>query len=260
MNISRFTSSRTLRAFTLIELLVVIAIIAILAAILFPVFGRARENARRSSCQSNLKQIGLATMQYVQDYDEKLIPAVRFDASSLPTNAGWHVLAQPYLKSTQIMQCPSDPSTVVGASGYWFDVPGPQRYHVSYGYNSNLGPFNASVALSAVTDVARTVTAVDAGTRVGFDAAGAATNDPLKWAVKPRNFLLQSASDGDVVKADADGNGAHWGGPNPRHLETVNVLWVDGHVKAQRVSSFYPSTGTANCLRVDQSAAGNECK
>src|SRR6185436_12145569 len=67
-----FTQGFTRSGFSLIELLVVIAIIAILAAILFPVFGRARENARRSSCQSNLKQIGLGVAQYLQDYDERL--------------------------------------------------------------------------------------------------------------------------------------------------------------------------------------------
>src|SRR5690606_1337372 len=66
------TRRKDRHAFTLIELLVVIAIIAILAAILFPVFARARENARRTSCQSNLKQMGLAIMQYTQDYDERL--------------------------------------------------------------------------------------------------------------------------------------------------------------------------------------------
>ena len=75
-NISPRPQARTIRqAFTLIELLVVIAIIAILAAILFPVFARARENARRSSCQSNLKQIGLGMIQYAQDYDEKITPS-----------------------------------------------------------------------------------------------------------------------------------------------------------------------------------------
>ena len=98
---------RSKKAFTLIELLVVIAIIAILAAILFPVFARARENARRSSCQSNLKQIALGFKQYTQDYDELY---VKFDTVA-GTNGGmqyWAGALQPYLKSSQIFQCPSE--------------------------------------------------------------------------------------------------------------------------------------------------------
>src|SRR5256712_13978360 len=89
--------------FTLIELLVVVAIIAIPAAILSPVFARARENARRSSCQSNLKQIGLGIMQYVQDYDEKF-PMSRWSNNSNP----WHDTIQPYVKSVQLLKCPSN--------------------------------------------------------------------------------------------------------------------------------------------------------
>lgn len=108
--------ARTNRAFTLIELLVVIGIIALLAAILFPVFNRARENARRSSCGSNLKQIGMGVMQYLQDNDEKY--PVQASAAPEPyasflgqpvtaTNQNWIVSIYPYVKSWQLFKCPS---------------------------------------------------------------------------------------------------------------------------------------------------------
>ena len=102
------------RGFTLIELLVVIAIIAILAAILFPVFARARENARRAACQSNLKQIGLGMMQYPQDYDERLPMAINHTCIDLPgcnTVSGpasyGNNLIYPYVKSVGVFTCPS---------------------------------------------------------------------------------------------------------------------------------------------------------
>src|SRR4051812_20391972 len=96
------------KGFTLIELLVVIAIIAILAAILFPVFGRARENARRASCMSNMKQIGLGVMQYTQDYDERY--PMRYYGGA-PTGAiqeanSWRRQIYPYVKSAQLFSCP----------------------------------------------------------------------------------------------------------------------------------------------------------
>jgi prepilin-type N-terminal cleavage/methylation domain-containing protein/prepilin-type processing-associated H-X9-DG protein len=134
--------------FTLIELLVVIAIIAILAAILFPVFARARENARRASCMSNLKQIGLGTMMYVQDYDERYplgivgdigltgvdkisgspycdnMPCSMFTVDDGHAAGGsgkimsWMDLLQPYTKSTQIFVCPSQSSASYSGYGY----------------------------------------------------------------------------------------------------------------------------------------------
>ena len=123
------------RGFTLIELLVVIAIIAILAAILFPVFARARENARRASCLSNMKQIGLGVMQYTQDFDEKLpylspnnALANRSDMQ-LPDGRGfsgrwaWPLQLYPYIKSQQVFVCPSDPNPNNGFNDNGTDNP-----------------------------------------------------------------------------------------------------------------------------------------
>lgn len=113
------------RAFTLIELLVVIAIIAILAAILFPVFAKAREKARQISCASNMKQAGLAILQYIQDNDE-LFP-MRGGANNIYPN-GWAGQTGAYTKSAGLYKCPDDPTT---ADSGWFPV--------SYAYNMNLG-------------------------------------------------------------------------------------------------------------------------
>jgi prepilin-type N-terminal cleavage/methylation domain-containing protein/prepilin-type processing-associated H-X9-DG protein len=128
------------RGFTLIELLVVIAIIAILAAILFPVFARARENARRASCQSNLKQIALGIKQYTQDYDERFPPDDLATTDPTVGLVGWAGAIQPYVKSEQIFQCPSDvvakpgEATLEGTSGR-LDNPG----FTDYFYNYNVG-------------------------------------------------------------------------------------------------------------------------
>jgi len=120
--------------FTLIELLVVIAIIAILAAILFPVFARAREKARQTSCLSNIKQISLSTLMYVQDYDE-IMPRY-YHTSSL--NFTVQVSIQPYMKNEQIWRCPSSPA--VNFHYYWDSgyVGAPAEIPGSYGWNHRL--------------------------------------------------------------------------------------------------------------------------
>ncbi|RYX83361.1 DUF1559 domain-containing protein [bacterium] len=206
-------------AFTLIELLVVIAIIAILAAILFPVFARARENARRSSCQSNVKQILLGTLQYTQDYDEKY---------PIAHSPSWYVTIQPYLKSEQIYRCPSD-SDNSAAQGV--------SYKVSYiGSYDALGDANQPRSLASFESPANMVMFTDGGKQADPTTGMVSVNSPDKNG--GLRILVDVKHGGTTFDAAATGD-TNWMGPNPRHLETVTVGFVDGHVKSLRPEKFY---------------------
>lgn len=218
MKFNTFSPQKNLKAFTLIELLVVIAIIAILAAILFPVFGRARENARRSSCLSNVKQIGLGLMQYSQDYDE-MVPL------GIQGSLRWNDLIQPYTKSTQILRCPSDVSTA----------------GKSYGLNVNFFLWTAT-HLASIPDTATTAFVCDAAE---LSVAGAAVgSDPLttwgqnfgastdwQWT-PPRNINGTVDLYADPTSQDRRRR------PFPRHFDGVVVGYADGHAKWLRIDRF----------------------
>lgn len=221
------------KAFTLIELLVVIAIIAILAAILFPVFARARENARRASCMSNLKQIALGMMQYTQDYDEQF---PRYNSNVL----GWSSVLQPYLKSTQIFVCPSDSTTISPPSPYFT-----QDYNynllLGWGYNNN-----GVTSLAGVTQSALTVAFFDDYATYGASwDTGVAPQHNCDAALDPCTPGLATfmSSSGDPA--------AGW-----RHLNGQNFAFVDGHVKWYKGASATQSASVYNAV-TPQSMSGN---
>ena len=208
--------------FTLIELLVVIAIIALLAAILFPVFARARENARRASCQSNLKQMSLGILQYIQDYDEQF-PISGGTGTGCPSSSystlytyslDWPSLTQPYLKSTQIFLCQSDdrPST----------YPAITR---SYGSNANLSVpnyvnQNLHVAPVAATNLATIIH----------------SSQVIMWYEDglPGSYNVDVNGCDQINYAFVGPSG---GCPMLRHFNGDNYSFVDGHVKWYSMSS-----------------------
>jgi len=228
------------RGFTLIELLVVIAIIAVLAAILFPVFAKAREKARQASCQSNLRQLGMAMAMYADDYDE-VMPIAYYYSADLSHEYAWDFaldwstwpptvtlgLLGPYTRSGQLNACPSFHGEAWGRpyTGY--------AYNTSYLGHGQFEPDPTPAALARIQQPTDTVLLADSA---------------FVWAGSPaaNNYLR------------APGDPAYgWIGPNVhfRHLAAANVAYCDGHVKAA-VRKFNVSSADDECadLSADDSA------
>ncbi|MEO6908073.1 MAG: DUF1559 domain-containing protein [Abditibacteriaceae bacterium] len=227
-------SSRNVNAkgFTLIELLVVIAIISILAAILFPVFARARENARRASCMSNMKQIGLGTMMYVQDYDQHF-PIVNYLNNPSVGYVGLATEIIPYTKSTQIYQCPSDRVRTSYSTNLTRDVTQINSLTVDYTdywYNFNFGSsgeFKIGIADGALTSPSNTLLAgegdggqsLPAAFNVSYSFSNGCAYHTYIWSLPgmPCAAAGTGASDDQYSKK--------------KHLGGSNYLFTDGHVK-----------------------------
>ncbi len=196
------------KGFTLIELLVVIAIIAILAAVLFPVFARARAKAHQNSCLNNVKQLALGMNMYMSDYDQRFPFAFAWDVNN---GLYWKHQIYPYIKNGQIFVCPSD---MVGENGDPSDTVGNEdttyitNYYTSYGYNWNAGGGGVLCAGYPIGD-----TAIQAAAEM--------------WILADSTQLV---SEPTYIQYGYAGQHAHW---VFRHNEQANFAYVDGHVKNQ---------------------------
>ncbi|MDR3708335.1 MAG: DUF1559 domain-containing protein [Capsulimonadaceae bacterium] len=208
-----------LRGFTLIELLVVIAIIAILAAILFPVFATAREKARQTTCASNLKQLGLGFVQYIQDFDEAYPAGNNRDMTNVINGSAWGVQIYPYLKVNNVFVCPDDKiqcrrTTVAGPS-------------ISYAYNSNLVGATQAKSIAPASTVA-VFEQNDNGWAYppGADLVNIYGDEPVC-------LLAYGCQNGDnTAQATGQLGGRGTVGRPSRHAdEGANYLAADGHVK-----------------------------
>ena len=197
------------KGFTLIELLIVIAMIAVLAAVLFPVFQKVRENARRTTCSSNLRQIGLAMTQYTQDSDEMLPPGAYAASGATVT---WRQEVFPYVKNVQVFTCPSNSYNALAT-----DVDGGQ-FFVSYGANDSVLQSGGQTTLLNAIQNPSTLFLVGE-----TDGSGYKLNNP------PNPPLLSP----DCGMCDLHPAGSHtdlFAG----HLTRSNWLFADGHVRSLR--------------------------
>jgi len=205
---------RRSQGFALIELLVVIAIIAILAAILFPVFAQAREKARQTTCASNLRQLGLAAMMYAQDYDQHYVP---WYGDGVSKGQGWSSILTPYVKSEAMFTCPSDgvkrSNTKVAKRSYtmngdWFS-PDQRGLSRSYTTDKGTGPPLGGYSEADVEQPAMTIMFCD------------------RWA--PDNFLLGQGYSVSASECHLHASTGHFGLNN--HMDGSNFTMADGHTK-----------------------------
>ena len=235
------------QGFTLIELLVVIAIIAILAAILFPVFAQARERARSASCLSNTKQLGLSEMMYVQDYDETFWSNPWPGNGSPipnPANAGttfWSDLLQPYIKNTGVFSCSSNSDVLLDTANY---VPPaiPQGsthyYRVTYGFGEKGVHGDQSRGVYTLADLQKPAQIVLLGDAIFAWNFYNCQSDPEKTNGVGSYYFTRGVNL----------NGDDWSQyGKPRHFDGINFTYADGHSKYGKASKS-PQSGLPNYL------------
>ena len=243
------------RGFTLIELLVVIAIIAILAAILFPVFAQAREKARQTQCISNSRQLAMANEMYLQDYDETILPSTNYAVPTADPTRVWPPLVQPYVKNQGIFLCPSAP-------GCKYVTDWSIRGEASIGYNSLTGYDPAGIeaptsvaAVALLDEPARTVLLGDTANGPTSQKYRGYVFDPVNGLTNPVDLRLSTplVADIDLVKGSA---------LSPAQLKPVfcrhmadrqnhgvgSLIFADGHAKVYSAASILAQDRGANLI------------